>query len=124
MKKLVLLLTAITALLGYSPSYALDGAGTVEQIRICTRIDGLQDNPWTRIGLFKLSDGNWFGVYMNHTQSTATDYDDNTIYSLALLAFTANYQVNVRANYTTHTACGIQATFLWSAEGDYIELLK
>ncbi len=110
------------------PSFAADGEGRVEEVMICTG-DNTQKQPatgWAKLGLFKLSDGNWFGTYMNYIKSdkTKSDFDDNSIYSTVLYASSMGRAVKVRANNAEYTVCGVTAWFLWAKPGDYVRVLS
>lgn len=124
MKKLMCSFCFILGLSHYQAVQALDGAGTVEEVMICTGFDHVVDGVWSKLGLFRLSDGNWFGAYVNYTGPTLTESDDSSIYSTAMLAFSSDAAVTVRANYRNYTACGIEAAFLWSTNGDFIRVSK
>ena len=60
--------------------------------------------------MYRLSDGNWFGVYTDWKGEAGTQEqyarESNTDTSLVLLAFTSGKAVRVRANYSIHTGCG------------------
>jgi len=106
-------------------AFAVDGTGTIDKIRICTGNDGGASVAvgWQKLGLFKLSDGKWFGTFINFGGDViGNTVDDLSIYSTAMMAFTTRNQVFVRAAARSHTVCGITANFLYRDAGDYIEV--
>ena len=105
-----------------SNSYALDGSGTVEEVKICTNNQGAFA-AWNRLFFFKLSDDNWFGTFLNNPVAD-TKYDGDAIYSFVLSAFNIDQIIDVRANYTTLTMCGITAAMLYNTTGDYVTIKK
>ena len=58
MKKFLLLSVFSFLLVFGNSSHALDGQGTIEEILTC----GTGEDGWKEILMYRLSDGNWFGV--------------------------------------------------------------
>ena len=117
----------VFALAFMSPlSFALDGIGTVDEIRICmgNAQEEAVSTGWQKLGIFRLSDNKWFGSYLAWQGPTATDYDGGPVYATALAAFSTNAQVQVRANFGTYNVCGVDVAMVWNNPGDYITLTK
>lgn len=106
----------------FSPaSFALDGVGTIEEVRLCS----YPNSNWKNMLFFRLSDGNWFGVYGHFRASSSAAYGgDSPGQSLVLLAYANNHTVNVRATYATFTQCGVTANMLFDKAGDYVAVSK
>lgn len=114
------------ALSSSSVVHALDGVGTVTEFMVCTgdHTGATVSTGWGKLGLFKLSDGNWFGSFMGYYYSTSRDYDDTSIYSTVMYAASSGKQLKVRANYGTYTVCGVSAMFLHTIAGDYVWVIN
>ena len=120
--------------------HAADGAGTIEEIMVCTG-DHNQSSLgiWSELGLFRTSDGNWFGTWVNNVSTghynlfnggeyspygSGNGMDSYSIYDTAKDAFFADTTVSVRANGGEFTVCGVTANFLHREAGDFIRLTK
>lgn len=101
---------------------AVVGAGTVEEVMSCST--GHPNPGWKQALLFKLSDGNWFGVYADYQSTTAADQDSNFAVSMVLTAFTSRLPVSVKFNYQTNTFCGMSVPMFWDTAGDYIKIAR
>ena len=122
MKK-VIFLSIFVFVIFVKSSHALDGQGTIEEILTC----GTGDTRWKQILMYRLSDGNWFGVYADWKGENAAQEayarESNTDTSLVLLAFTSGKAVQVRANYSVHTGCGHTVHMTWNTKDDYIKII-
>lgn len=115
MKKLLLVIP-LFLILAFSPvSHALQGQGKVEDIKICG--SGIT-HGWQNYVFFKLSDGNWFGIYANH--NTNGGAEGNFMHSLLLTAFSMQLDVEANFSETTLTLCGITANMFWNNTTDYL----
>ncbi len=96
------------------------GTGQIVAVRDC--ITGA--TAWRSTTLFKTDDDKWFGIYTNYYAATQTNLSlqSNPALSLVMLAFAGGHEVEVRASFITLTSCGISATYLWNAVGDYIHV--
>ena len=104
--------------------YATDGSGTVVEVMVCTGDqNGNAGGVWTEMGLFKLSDGQWFGTWINNVKTTRNP-DSTAIFESAREAFLNDTQVSVRATFANYTVCGVTADFLWDIPGDYFKMVK
>jgi hypothetical protein len=110
----------LTALLGSSfPIHALDGQGTVEQIKIC----GTGSGAWLNYLFFRLSDGSWFGLYGHYYNgSSAQSATDTTASSAVYFAMASKIPLKVRATYSNITGCGITAAMFWQTQDNYIQI--
>lgn len=100
-----------------SISYATDGQGTIQEIMECQDTGG-----WKKL-LFKLTDGQWFGIAANFTGSSSTDFDQNLTSSLVKMAFISQLQLEVRISYDENkVSCGITHAYQWDTLGDYIKI--
>lgn len=109
----------VCLILVFSPlSHALQGQGKVEEIKSC---GGAQLNGWVSFVFFKLTDGNWFGIYANNTSA---GLDSNFNHSLLLTAFSMQLDVEVNANYGALTSCGTTASMLWDNTTDYLRIVR
>jgi len=104
-------------------TWALDGTGTIDEIKMCHSGDA---NGWKGYILFKLSDSNWFGLHADYIASAATDYDSSIEVGLVITAFSQSLNVNVRANYggELYNYCGHNVALFWNTTGDYIHIIK
>ncbi len=92
---------------------AVEGTGKVVEIVDC----GTGNTAWRGVTLFKLDDGQWFGLWTTHASDGA-----NPQLSLVLLAYSKSHVLTVRASNGTQTWCGITSTMFWNDAGDYIRL--
>lgn len=99
-------------------SYALQGQGKVVEIKSC---GGANLSNWVSFVFFKLSDGNWFGIYANNTYA---GLDSNFNHSILLTAFTMQLDVEVNATYGSITSCGTTAPMLWNKTTDYLRIIR
>lgn len=121
--KTVAVAISMMAILGSPSVSAKDGQGTIEKIVNCGA-GGSGQNYWKQMLLFKLSDGNWFGVHADHNDYSGSDRDSSFATSMVLMAFASKLPVSVRLNHSVQTHCGITANFHWSVKGDYIEIAR
>lgn len=122
MKKIVIAIQAALLIAFSSPGLALEGQGTIREIRVCTQSSSARKSVF----LYQLSDGNWFGAYGHYSGSSgANAYSgDGPVLSTVLMAYSTDQVVRVRATYITSTHCGISAAMQWDANGDYVILNK
>lgn len=121
--KMVAVTISMMAILGSPMVNAKDGQGTIEEIIACGA-GGPNSGGWKQNLLFKLSDGNWFGVNADYISPTASDYDSNLSVSMVLMAFASKLPVSVRFTNTVGTNCGVTANFEWSKKDDYIKIAR
>ncbi len=123
MRNYFLLLAFFVLLASHTNSVASEGNGTIKEVEVCGY--GEPKGSWRNVVLFKLSDGNWFGVYGNHGSTTfASSFDDTPSASLVMLAFSTGWEVSVRATYRTGTFCNKTLDMLWDNSGDYIRVKR
>ena len=113
MKKYLTIVLLTCGLMAFTPAYALDGEGTIEDFMIC----GSGEKYWKSYVMFKLSDGNWFGLYGQWDAM-----GDSPSYSTVILALSNKWPLSVRANYSLRTHCGVSAMFFWNSRDDYIKI--
>lgn len=97
----------------------VDGNGTIEVLQHCS--PGVAS--WSSLTQFKLSDGQWFGLW---TQNSTAGLDSDAEYALVMLAYTTKEPITVRASWSAtgdpYTACGIAAYMVYRTQGEYIRL--
>lgn len=118
MKKVLVVSQLALLLIFSSPSFALEGQGKIVEIQSCG--SGLPDTTWRNYIFFKLTDGNWFGVYGNHGVG---DYDSSLNHAILLTAFSMRLDVEVKATYSVVTGCGITASMHYANLNDYLRIV-
>ncbi|MEZ5525273.1 MAG: hypothetical protein R3E62_10000 [Pseudomonadales bacterium] len=107
-------------ILVFSPlSHALQGQGKVEEIKICGT--GSSSYGWYNYVFFKLSDGNWFGIYGNNENRNA---EMNFNHSVLLTAFSMGLDVEVKANYGVVTACDTTVEMMFNNAVDILRVVR
>ncbi len=121
MKKYFTVLALLCALAIHGKAFALDGAGTIEEVRVCSFGDDRRVNHV----FFRLSDGQWFGTWGAYSETANTgNIANTTVVSTVLTAYSSADFVEVRATHSTQTACGVTAAMLWKTDGDYIAMTR
>lgn len=121
MKRYLIVAIALLAFIIHGKAFALDGEGTIEEVRVCS----FGHDNWMNYVFFRLSDGTWFGTYGTYHNSSASSKGPNsTVVSTVLTAFSGGHPVDVRATYATKTECGVTAEMLWKTDGDYISMTR
>ncbi|MCW8930968.1 MAG: hypothetical protein OQL19_12095 [Gammaproteobacteria bacterium] len=127
MKKILLLISLLISVFMHQSVFsAAQGSGTVQEVMVCTGHVGETRNPgWGKLGLFKLSDGNWFGSFIHFYSTTPDARSSSAIHSTALSAFStgAQVEVNIISN-RVYTVCGITAPFFHYEANDSILIKK
>lgn len=98
---------------------AKEGQGTIEKIINCGAGSG-----WKQFLLFKLSDGNWFGIHAETVNRQSSSNDSNFAVATIMMAFTAKLPVSVRFDHNSQVQCGKNITTFWSKKGNYIEITR
>jgi len=121
--KTLTVLISMVGVFGSSEAPAKDGQGTIEEIINCGT--GQTGNPsWKQYLLFKLSDGNWFGIYADYGGSAASDYDSNVATSMVLMAFSSKLPLKIRFNHHIGTYCGESVAMFWANKDDYMKIAR
>lgn len=116
--KIVITLFAALLLSFNTAAYALDGTGKIVEVRSC-----VVNVSWKSRVQFKLSDGNWFAVNAVH-HGSPNIYSDTVSPALVMMAFSADYTVNVRATANVSTCGGITTNDVYTTANDYIHVIK
>ncbi len=124
MKKLNLLILVLVCWISSNSVFALEGTGTIQEIRMCTY--STPGSSHKNFIFFRLSDGGWYGLYGHYVAVANGTYSggDTPSQSIVFLAYANNHRVSVRATYTAKTECNVTAPMIWDGGGDYISISK